>query len=389
MGRSFLISTLGLIIGLGIGYLFVLHPTFSFFGSSGNSEITSPLSQPKNQVIGFLPYWLLKNSASDYSRYVNKVAYFALTLGSDGSIKKLDNPIEEEPGWYSLTSGKADAKLKKAREKHIALSLVIFSGDNETIDKILTDPTTNARHLMGDAVPLMRKYGFTDLNLDIEQIADATDQDRSNFILFASEIKHILNREKAGTLTVDITGDDLIRNNLIEPEKIGKIADYVMLMMYDFHYTGSSVTGPIAPLSGAGTVAEYDIESAVQKALAGIPPDKIILGAPLYGYEWETLGDNPRSAILPGSGILASNKRIEDLFTQCASCSAKIDEVAKESYLIYKDQGTGTYHQIFFPTAKAMQVKIDFVTKQGLAGIGLWALGYEGETILNPLKEYK
>lgn len=389
MGRSFLISTLGLIIGLGIGYLFVLHPTFSFFSPSGNFEITSPLSQPKHQVIGFLPYWLLKNSANDYSQYINRVAYFALTPGSDGSIKKLDNPIEEEPGWYSLTSGKADAKLKKAREKHIALSLVIFSGDNETIAEILSDPVTNARHLMADAVPLMRKYGFTDLNLDIEQIADATDVDRSNFILFASEIKHILNAQRAGTLTVDITGDDLIRNNLIEPEKIGKIADYVMLMMYDFHYTGSSVTGPVAPLSGAGTVAEYDIESAVQKALGAIPPDRIILGAPLYGYEWETLGDDPRSPVIPSSGIIASNKRVEDFLNNCASCSAKIDNQAKESYLIYKDQGTGTYHQIFYPTDKAMQVKIDFATKQGLAGIGLWALGYEGKTILEPLKEYK
>ena len=317
------------------------------------------------------------------------MAYFALTPGSDGRIKKLDNPIEEEPGWYSLTSGKADKALKTAREKHIALSLVIFSGDNEAIAEMLADPVTNARHLMSDVLPLMRKYGFSDLNLDIEQIADATDQDRSNFILFASEIKHILNTQKAGTLTVDITGDDLIRNNLIEPEKIGKIADYVMLMMYDFHYTGSMVTGPVAPLSGAGKVAEYDIESAVQKALASIPAEKIIVGAPLYGYEWETLGDDPRSAILPGSGILASNKRIEDLLAHCASCSAKIDEIAQESYLIYKDQGTGTYHQIFFPTDKAMQVKIDFVTKQGLAGIGLWALGYEGKTILEPLRGYK
>lgn len=389
MGRSFLISAGGLIIGLGIGYLLVLHPIFSFFNPSGNFEMTSPLSQAKHQVIGFLPYWLLKNSANDYSQYINRVAYFALTLGSDGRIKKLDNPIEEEPGWYSLTSGKADVKLKKAREKHQTLSLVIFSGDNETIAEMLTDPVTNARHLMGDVIPLMRKYGFSDLNLDIEQIADATDVDRSNFILFASEIKHILNAQKAGTLTVDITGDDLIRNNLIEPEKIGKIADYVMLMMYDFHYTGSSVTGPVAPLSGAGTVAEYDIESAVQKALTAIPAEKIILGAPLYGYEWETLGDDPRSPVIPSSGIIASNKRVEDLLSNCASCSAKIDQVAKESYLIYKDQGTGTYHQIFYPTDKSMQVKIDFALRQDLAGIGLWALGYEGKTILGPLKEYK
>ncbi|HVZ58725.1 MAG TPA: glycosyl hydrolase family 18 protein [Patescibacteria group bacterium] len=389
MFKTVLIGLAGLIVGLIAGYLFILNPGLIDLSSDGGFNFESPLSPPHNQVIGFLPYWLLGKARLDYSPYVTQLAYFSLTPDVDGTIKKLNSPVEAEPGWYALSSGKANSFFKMALTKHLSLSLVIFSGDSDTIAQLVSDPERNADHLMGDVLPLMKKYHFSDLNLDIEDTTDATSGASFAFTQFVAQVKHRLNTSHAGTLTVDITGDDLIRSNLIDPVQIGKIADFVLVMTYDFHFPGSSVTGPVAPLGGAGTVSEYDVSTAIQKALAIIPSEKVIMGVPLYGYEWETLGDDPRSGVIPGTGITASSERVEELLSHCSSCSAKLDSPAQEDYIVYKDQDTLTYHQLFYPNAQATEVKVNFARQEKLGGIALWALGYEDSTILNPLKNYK
>lgn len=233
----------------------------------------------------------------------------------------------------------------------------------------------------------MKQHGFSELNLDIEKTNEASDEARTNFTLFMKTLHSDLAKVGA-KMTVDITGMDLIKHDMIDPKEAGNIADRVMVMTYDFHYAGSSVTGAVAPLSGAGVTAEYDVTSAIQKAKAVIPAKKIILGIPLYGYEWEILTNTLHSAAIPGTGITASSARIEKLLSSCSTCSAQLDTTSQEAYVIYLDTETGTYHQLSYPTKASTDAKVQFAEGEGLGGIGMWALGYEGKDILEPLKGY-
>ena len=113
------------------------------------------------------------------------------------------------------------------------------------------------------------------------------------------------------------------------------------------------------------------------------------MGIPLYGYEWETIDDFARAATIPGSGLVASNRRVEELLKDCEECQISREKEADEAYVVYQDTETGVYHQIFFPDKQATQAKADYAQKNKLGGIALWALGYEGDTILEPLKGYK
>jgi spore germination protein YaaH len=160
-------------------------------------------------------------------------------------------------------------------------------------------------------------------------------------------------------------------------------------MAYDYHATDSFVTGPVAPLTGAGTISEYDVTAATEKALELVPAQKLILGIPLYGYEWESVGQAPRSAIIPNTGVAASNRRAEELLTSCSYCITKLDSAAEESYISYLDKNTGDYHTIFYPNENSTVKKINFTKNFHLGGVALWALGYEGKNILNPLINYK
>ena len=330
---------------------------------------------PQNEVIGFLPYWLTPKASGDYSNYITTLTYFALTVNKDGTIQKFTNPGE-------------DPFLNSARQKGEDLSLAVFNGKDSDIAQILEDPATSANNLTNDVIPVMQQYGFTDLNLDVEQTADASPAARMKFTEFVKDVKENLDASKAGTLSIDVSAISFVKDtNLSDPAALAPIADKIILMAYDYHSTVSFVTGPVAPALGARTVSEFDTDTAVAAALKIMPSRKLILGIPLYGYEWETIGAAPRSAVVPGTSLIISNLRAEDFLGKCATCSAEFDKTDEESHIIYKTD-SGTYQQIFYPTKDSTQFKVDLAGKHSLGGIAVWALGYEGKTILTPLSAY-
>jgi spore germination protein YaaH len=375
--RNILVGFFGILVGILVGYLI-------FF----RTPVRSVLKIPGNQAMGFLPFWLLDKAQKDYSKYLNGIYYFGLTISDDGSIVEYANPQEKEPGWYALESGKVNPFLQAAKDNHQTLSLVVFSGSNKSIGVLVSDPVKHADNLISDISPVMKRYGFSDLNLDVEYIDVASEEARIHFTQFVKEVRKGLENQNLGTLSIDVSPTAFIKNYLINPADISKYVDSVIIMGYDYHYQGSSVTGPVAPLFGSSGVAEFDIQTAVEKALTVLPPSKIILGVPLYGYEWETIGTNPRSPVIPGTGITASSQRVQLLLEKCTTCSVKLDSEALEKYIVYRDVNTNSYHQIFYPDKEVMSDKIKFAEKHNLGGIALWALGYEDSTILDPLRSY-
>ena len=389
MGKLF-IAIGGLLLGLSLGSFFIRDLSSVLPKSSSTvARIDKALNLNSHQIIGFLPYWLLDKADKDYSKYVTTLTYFSLTLNPDGTIQKLINPGEEDPGWYALHSGKADRFFDQAKKENVQLSLLVFSGNEEHIEGLMSDPAVHAQNLVNDVAPIMKQYGFTDLNLDIETVSTASDEARTNFTEFTREVKRQVNKQKLGTVTIDVSPTALIKNYLINVKELADTVDYFVFMTYDYHYPGSSVTGPVSPVGGARTEAEFDTRVAVEEALHILKPEQILIGAPLYGYGWETIADSPRSAVIPGTGLTYSNRKVEELLSQCATCSAKEDPVAKEQYVIYKDVDTGTYYQIFYPDSNSMSEKIKLAKEYGVGGVALWALGYDGRTILDPLIEYK
>lgn len=371
--------------------IFFFHRYFSDEELSNTSIlIESKLnSSQRPEIIGFLPYWLLSKANKEYSPFITTLTYFGLIISPDGTIQKFTNPTESEPGWYQLQSGNVDSFLQKAKQHNIKRSLLLFNGNTEEINQLLADPINHAKTVVEQVAPLMKQKEFTDLNIDIESVVEASDSARLNFIEFIKTIKTEMDNLQLGTITIDASPTDLIKKRLIDLHGVEPYVDYIVLMTYDYHYVGSHVTGPVAPIGGAGIEAEFDIKTGVMKALEVLPKEKIILGVPLYGYQWEALHENPRSAVIPTTGLVISNRRVEEVIASCTNCIHKRDEYAKEAYTIYKDEKTGTFHHLFYPDEYATSQKIQLAKEYQLRGLAVWALGYEGSTILNPLSTYK
>ncbi|HWY79851.1 MAG TPA: glycoside hydrolase family 18 protein [Candidatus Sulfotelmatobacter sp.] len=383
MINKLFIPFIGLLIGVVIG-LYSIIPQIT-----KNITLIHTKDAGKKQVIGFLPYWLLNKAKSNYSDYITTLTYFGLNVGGNGNIIKLANPQEKDPGWNALSSGKLDTFLTNARKNNVKLSLLLSSGDSESINQLLANPIGHANTLMKDVMPIMKRYSFTDLNLDIEYTATPAAITQKHFTQFVQTIKQQINSHHLGTLTIEISPTDVIKQEIINIQSIAPFADAIVLMAYDYHSPTSNVTGPVAPLNGAGISSEYDVTTAVEKSLQIMQPEKLILGIPLYGYEWETLNTAVRSAPIPGTGVMASNNRMESFLSSCATCSAFFDNEAQEVFVVYQNQDTGTYHQISFPNQESMKAKVTLANTKQLGGVALWALGYEGSNILDPLVTYK
>jgi spore germination protein YaaH len=377
----------GTVSGMFLGYFLITQTNILAFELGKPGSMTVEKEQPQKKVIGFLPFWLIDKASSDYSQYITQLSYFNVVIDSDGSIQKFTAPGESDPGWHSLFTGKVDNFLSDQKSKGVELSLTVFSGDDEKINAFLEDPVQSAGNLVNDLSPILEQYGFKDLNLDIEKVSDASPDQRGRYTDFVKEVRARLNPDI--TITLDVVATSFVKNtNLCDPKELAKIADYIVLMGYDFHNPGSFVTGPVAPQYGAGVVSEFDIVSGVQAARTVMPASKLILAVPLYGYSWETIGNFPRAAVMPGSAYSISSRSIEELLAECTNCNTVFDSTDAETYTIYEDSETGLFHQVFYPDKSSTKIKADFARDQGLAGLALWALGYEGGGIMDPLKGF-
>lgn len=349
------------------------HPVLVFFGIK------------KPEIIGFMPYWLLEKADKKYGRYVTTLTYFGLTLDADGKPVYLVNPNEEEPGWTALKGDRWEQQKKRAGD--VKLSLLVHSADDGIITQLLNAPEKKARALIEELGPFMEKRGFTDLNLDIESFSEASSEATTRFSRYVHTVVREAKNTGIKTITVEIPPIAFFKPNIADPVAIGEAADRVVIMTYDYHYLGSFVSGPVAPIGGAGTEREFDVTMALEEAVRQIPREKIILGIPLYGYEWETVNGAPGAATIPGGASTASSRRISELLASCATCSAERNDVSGQPYIVYKDEDH--FQQIFYEDEISLQKKVGLAKTFGLGGVAVWALGYENGTLLTPLAGYK
>lgn len=386
-------------LAIGVSSFFVLPPpvtdTMSEYLQPHEEESSVVLGvtnrDQQRKVIGFLPFWLTDQARTDFDTYISQLAFFGLIINTDGTVQEKINRWEQEPGWTSLNSDRVQQQLTEAREQGVELSLVIMNMDNDEILKLLTDPEEHAQTLIEEVTPIMQEYGFTDLHVDIESVAAHSDKTRADFVTFIQELRNGVDENELGTLSIDVIARSPIDSLLTDVSALAPYVDNMIVMTYDYHYMGSKIAGPVAPINGTGIKREYDVESAIQKIRETVPEEKIVLGIPLYGYGWDSIHNQPGSATIKGTGKVITHKQAMQILSDCDdTCITGVDPDYKQPYIVLpSDDGDGPYYrQIFYEDAASLNHKFLLVEKYNLGGIALWALGYEDEDIHRSLQEY-
>ncbi|WP_255361604.1 MULTISPECIES: glycosyl hydrolase family 18 protein [unclassified Candidatus Frackibacter] len=150
-------------------------------------------------------------------------------------------------------------------------------------------------------------------------------------------------------------------------QTVGNYADQVIIMGYDYHWCGGS-PGPIAPI--------YWLEDVIKYSLLEIPKEKLILGLPTYGYDWELESNNFAQALSYSEIMKLLSKYDVDYYW---------DEEAATSY--FKYQSVEEEHIVWFENLKSIKKKLDLIRKYELGGVVFWRLGLEDERIWTEIEK--
>lgn len=329
--------------------------------------------QLKKQVVGFFPYWNL-NKVNDVDlTNLTTIYYFAIDLNGDGSFNTSD------PGIQKLHSSAAKLLKQKAEDNGTRWGVTIVNLDQNSIAKNINNPTHQTT-IINNTIKLMKDNDFTDLNIDLEYVGSSDPTLQKDFTAFIQKFTTAVHNEiPSSTVTFDAFADSVKKPRIFDMQALGQILDSVVIMAYDFHRPSSQTAGPVAPLNGKERY-NYDVQTAVTDYLTKVPPNKILLGVPFYGYEWPTENDQKGSFVIyspHGPEISSYSRSIQT--AQQNNATINFDDESKSVWFPYFDKDSRTWRQVWFENQRSLGLKFDLVNQSTLSGVAIFALGYDGK----------
>ncbi len=348
-----------------------IPPANPFTGSKGNLSSRFILGFYVDRE-GSLPCSYNRMLAN--SSQISAAAPFWYRLAPDNPTEVLEQHTADE-----TSPGNIKDIISTAQKNNIQMLALVHNllypgqvdGAGLAAEMLATPETRNM--FINRLEDLIKEYGYDGINLDIERINLA---DREKFSLLVKELYLRLDPQgfKVTVCVPAKTRDDITStwSGPFDYKQIGRYAHYVIIMTYDEHGYDSG-PGPIASSGWVRDVAGY--------AVKNIPPEKILLGIPGYGFDW-VQQQPPRYISFAQASELAA----------CQGVNIMWDNAGKVPYFTYRDIDQQE-HQVWFENASSLSYKLDIVEEFNLRGIAIWRLGLEDpadwEVLNNKIKAEK
>lgn len=342
------------------------------------SFLAEPHTNNNSKVVyGFLPYWNVEKVTIQPE--LTHLGYFALAMGSDGSLLTREEDYVE-PGYAGLQSDKLLELTNQIEERDGSVEIVLTQFNADDIAAFLSSETSQQK-MMESLDDVILAYPINGVNIDIEYAGTYSPQLRDNMSTFIKNVRtHLDTRYENIELSIDMYAGASNNQSIWDIEAIAPEVDYIIVMAYDFHRRSSPQAGPVAPLFGGKELWDSDINQHLQEFLKMVPAEKILLGIPFYGYEWQTTNRDPQSHTFPDTGSTAQIGKVKELLTRKDELKVEEgwNEQALSPYLSYVEDGD-TY-VLYYENSRSISYKLDYVNQLDLGGVAIWALGYEGDS---------
>ena len=333
--------------------------------TSSNSHT---LSAQNYLILGFAPYWNMKKLSQESLDTITHFAFFALHLRGSGEIYTKVNAREEDPGYTNY-------KRLLEGNSYKNLILTYMQEDEDALVSMLNSPTSR-KTAINNIIQTMSDAKAVGMNIDLEPIGAISESLRNNFTNFITELKDATCTQTSLScplITISIYPSAAAKERLWDLKNLAPLTDYFVVMTYDYTMPKSQRSGPNSPLRDFTGEFEHSIIKNLNELTKFIPAKKILLGIPLYGYEWETV-DTSKYSLATSRGVTASLERIETMLNE-QILELVWDRNSLTPYGISTE--SGTHSQIYFENEASIRLKLDLVRSSGLGGIALWALGYD------------
>jgi hypothetical protein len=263
--------------------------------------------------------------------------------------------------------------LAHANGVRVVVTVVCFNSTN--ITSILSNPA-NRQNLIDNLLTQVTAGNADGVNIDFEGVPSSQ---RDNLVTFMGELTRAFHDSIPGS-HITMASPAVDWSGAWDYDALADSSDGLMIMGYNYHWGGSSTTGPVAPLTNWGyrnitwTVDDYLVKT-------GYDRDKIILGLPYYGIEWPCDGPDPAANTTGGSSSIFYHSAEP----YARSIGKQREMTAYTPWYVY-----GSYNQGWYDDEVSLGVKEALINQEDLAGMGIWALRYdEGHIALwNGLEEY-
>ena len=321
----------------------------------------------EKQVYGYLPYWRLDAGTVDRLDYdlISTIALFGLGIKKDGNIDMAWR------GTQAYLSDDAAAVTNAAHAKGVRVVPTFQLFDSGTLPEMkafLHSKTAQAR-FRKQALALMERRSADGANFDFEPMPAELVPD---FLTFLTKFKTAMVKEfpKAKLVVATSAGPPLALMRGLE-----NIVDNMLVMTYNYRWSGSTVTGAIAPLDNTSRTVKIHIS----RYLKYTSPSKIIMGVPYYGFDWPVTSNVPNATVnKPVSkyggvwSVTYSSSR--KYLTAHPDVLRQEDTSEGSAFFTYWDAEFQTYRQVYFEDEISAAAKYDYAIASGLAGVGIWTL---------------
>lgn len=279
--------------------------------------------------------------------FLTYLSIFSYGFRANGSLIPIDDA-------YLLNQ----AKLFQALPIMVLTSLDEGGNFSSELTEQLLLNTDMQNMLLGHIVDTLLVKGYRGLEVDFEfvpgELAEA-------YVAFLENAKShlsphgLLLHTDLAPKTSDAQPGRLYEGH--DYRRIGQVVDLAMLMTYEWGYT----FGPpmaVAPIN--------QVEKVVQYAVDNITPDKLLLGIPNYGYDWELPFVKGLSQAISISNQYAVHLAVEN------GIPIQYDPVAQSPFFRYTDGDVE--HEVWFEDVRSIQAKYNLLDSQNLFGSGYWTV---------------
>ncbi|MDV3425710.1 MAG: glycoside hydrolase family 18 protein [Bacillota bacterium] len=273
---------------------------------------------------------------------------FSYAVNRDGTL----TPVIDQPS------------INAAYNDNVVPLMVLTNFENGTFStELATEVLTNEAlqdKILDEALRIMGIKGYQGLDFDFEYLG-AENRERYNSFLRKARVRlkeknYFISSALAPKLSADQKG---VLYEGHDYKAHGQIVDFIFFMTYEWGWSGGPPMA-VSPINQVRKVMDY--------AVSEVPRSKIMMGIPLYGYDWTlpyVKGGRFARSISPQDAIALALKY---------GVAIEYDTVAQAPHFNYVDE-QGRKHEVWFDDARSIQAKFNLVKELGIRGFFYWVLG--------------
>nr|4MNL_A Chain A, Chitinase A [Cycas revoluta]4MNM_A Chain A, Chitinase A [Cycas revoluta] len=251
--------------------------------------------------------------------------------------------------------------------------------------KLNSDASARQRFVKS-SIALARRYGFHGLDLDYQYPEPQLEME--NFVKLVSELTAAIREEArtSGKPRLLLTEAVYFHQKLFPWEVVTEYPvqfiaaglDWVNVMAYDFHGSWENFTGAPAALRDPNSkfTASVGIESFLA---AGMPPEKLVLGIPLFGRSWLLKNNNEVGIGAPavGAGPVDGALSFSEIQNFIRGGAREVFDTTTVSAYAYKDNVW-----VGYDNQQSVALKVQYAKEKRLGGYFFWSVNQDIDAIL-------